>query len=90
MRTDADQGHLQGPRDRSGGQRQHIHVVFQLFDLFLMRNTEALLFIDDQQAQVFELHILGKDTMGSDHHIHLAFPQAFDGLFLLGRSPETA
>ena len=56
---DADQRHVQGAGDGRGGQRQHVHVLLQLLDLFLVRHAEALLLVDDQKAQILKLNIRG-------------------------------
>ena len=53
----AGQRHVERARDRRGGERQHIHFGAQFLEMLLVRHTEALLFIDDHQAQVLELHI---------------------------------
>ena len=55
-----------------------------------MGYAETLLLIYDQQSQILKLHVLRQDPVGSDDHIHLTFFQILDGLFLLGRSAETA
>ena len=55
---DPDQTHVQGTRDRCGCERQHIHILFHLLDLFLMSHAEALLFIHDQQTELLEADIL--------------------------------
>ena len=55
-----------------------------------MGNPEPLLFIHDQQAQIFKLNIFREKPMSADNNIHLAFFQVFNGLFLLRRSPESA
>ena len=38
-------GHMQRPGNGGCGQRQHIHLIFHVFDDFLMCNPKALLFI---------------------------------------------
>ena len=45
-------------RDGGGGQGQHIHFGAHLLQRFLVGHAEALLFVDDHQPQVFELHIV--------------------------------
>ena len=47
--------HVQRARDGRGGQRQHVHLAAQLLEPLLVRHAEALLLVDDQQAQVLEL-----------------------------------
>ena len=70
-------GHRQGARDRRGGHDQLMRG--QLFALAAQRqalvHAETMLFIDDHQAKVFELHIVLKQGMGADHHFQLALKQ---------------
>ena len=54
----ADQAHMKGPRNRSGCQCQHVHILPKLLDLLFMGNAKALLLIDHQEAQIPETHIL--------------------------------
>ncbi len=42
--------HVQRSGNRRGGKRQSIHVFLQFFQALLVRYTEALLFIYEQQA----------------------------------------
>ena len=86
---DPDQAHMEGPGNRRGGQGQDIHILPQFFDLFLVGDAEALLLVDHQQAKVFKMNIFGQQAVGADDDIaHAAF-QVLQGLFLLGRRPET-
>ena len=55
-----------------------------------MCNPEALLFVNDQQSQVFILYIFRKDPVRADHNIHQSLSQIFYGLFLFCGSPEPA
>ena len=50
----ARHGHLQRPRDRSGRQRQHMHVGLQRFQLLLMIDAEPLFFVNNDEAKPFE------------------------------------
>ena len=88
--TDSDHAHMEGSGNRRCSQGKHINILFQLLDLLLMGNAETLLLINDQKPQIPVLHILGKHSVGTDHNVHLALFQILDGLFLLGRSSETA
>ena len=68
----AGQRHVQRARDRRGGQGQHIHLGAQLLEMLLVGHAEALLFVDDHQPQIFELHILLEQAVRADDDIHLA------------------
>ena len=41
-------------------------------ELLLVGHAEALLLVDDQQAQVVELHVLLQQLVGADQQVHLA------------------
>src|SRR4030095_3820434 len=68
--TNADQRHMQGAWDRRRRQTDHIDELAQLFQSLLVDDTEAMLFIDDDQAQIFKLDILLEQTMSSDQDVH--------------------
>ena len=38
-----------------------------------MQNSEALLFVDDDEAEIFENDIAGDEPMRADHDIDAAF-----------------
>ena len=46
---DADEAHVERPRDRSGGQSQYVDIFLQLFDLLLVLHAEPLLLVDDEE-----------------------------------------
>ena len=70
--ANAAQAHVQRARDRRGAQRQHVHLGAQLLELLLLRHAKALLFVDDQQPQVLEFHILAEQAMRADHQVDRA------------------
>ena len=44
-------------------------LVAQRFDLLLVLHAEALLLVDDQQPEVFELHVVGEKPVGADDDV---------------------
>ena len=48
---------MQRSRNRGCCQRQHIHILFHLFDLFFMCHAKPLFLINDQQTEIFEMCI---------------------------------
>ncbi len=70
--SNPNEAHVKGPWNRCGRQRQHIHIFFQLLNLLLMRHTEPLLLINNQQSQVLKLYIRRQNPVGADNDIHLA------------------
>ncbi len=53
--ADAGERHVQRARDRRGGERQHVDLAAHLLEALLVRDAEALLLVDDDQAEVLEL-----------------------------------
>ena len=77
------QRHVQRARDGRGGQGEHIHFGAHLLERFLVRDAEALFFIDNQQTQFFNLHIRREQAVGADNDIDLPFGQPVDDISLL-------
>ncbi len=74
----ADHPHVQRSRDGRGGHRQHIHHFAHLLQSLFMRHAKPLLFVDDDQAQVGEFHVLAHQAMRADEDVDLAFGQLRD------------
>ena len=70
--------HAQRARDRRGGQRQHVDLGAQRLHGFLVAHAEAVLLVDDQQAQVLEAGVLAQQLVGADHDVDRAVGQALD------------
>ena len=49
--ADAGEAHLEGARNRARGERQHVDADGQLLDRLLVGDAEALLLVDDEQAE---------------------------------------
>ena len=54
-----------------GRHGQHVHLLAHLLQPLFVTDAEALFFVDDQQAQVGELHVLREHAMRADQHIDL-------------------
>ena len=70
--ADAGQCHVQRARDGRGREREHIDRAAHLLDVLLVRHAEALLLVDDEQAEVLELDILLQQLVRADHKVALA------------------
>lgn len=83
---DAGDRHLQGARDRRRGHGQHVDSGPQLLQLLLVLDTEALLLVDDHQAEILELDLAAEQPVGTDHHVNRAVGQTVQGRlgFLVG------
>ena len=69
--SNPQQRQMKGSWNRRSGKRQNIDHAAELFNSFLMPHPEPLLFIDDEQAEILECHILLKNSVGSDDDIDL-------------------
>ena len=86
--TDADEAHLERAGDRGRRQREHVDVRLELLDLLLVLDTETLLLVDDQQAQVLERDVGREQAMGADDAVDLAGLQVVHDLLGLGGGQE--
>ena len=81
---------MQRARDRRGRHGQHVHGLAHLLQSLLVRDAEALLFVDDDQAQIGEFHVLADQAMRADEDVDFALGQPFHGLLLLAGRFESA
>ncbi len=86
--ADAGEAHLERAWDRRRGERQHVDIGLQLLHRLLVTDAEALLLVDDEQAEPLELHVLGQQSMGADHDVDLAGRDAVDDALGLARREE--
>ena len=63
--------HVQRPGDGSRREGQGVHLAGHLPELLLVADAEALLLVDDEEAQVMELHALLDELVGADDEVHL-------------------
>ena len=87
---DAGQGHLQGARNGTGRQRQHVDALGHALHGLLVGHAEALLLVDDEETEVLELHVLGQQPVRADDHVDAPVGQALHDGPLLGRRQEAA
>ena len=79
----ADQAHVQRPRDRRGGHRQHVDRLPHRLEPLLDLDAEPLLLVDDDQAQVVELHVGLHEPVRADDDVDGPAGQPLDDLALL-------
>ena len=80
---------VQGPRNRCGGQGQDIDLGTHLLQTFLVGHAKALFLINDDQTQVFKMHITLQQAMRADHDINLPGSRALNSPFLFRRGTKT-
>ena len=52
-----------------------MHVGLELLQLFLLRDAEMLLLVDDQEAEMGKAHVLGQQRVGADDDVEAAVGQ---------------
>ena len=84
----ADERHVQRARDGRGRHGEHVDLLAHLLEALLVAHAEALLFVDDEQAEVLELDVFGEQAVGADEDVDLAGFDFFDDQLLLLRRAE--
>ena len=54
----------------------------------LLLDAEALLLVDDQQAEILGAHVAGEQPVGADQDVHATVVEPLERLALLGRAAE--
>ncbi len=79
---------MQRAGDGSGGECEDVDFLAHLLEPLLVGDAEALLFIDDDEAEVLEVDIALEEAMGADDDIHGAIGERGDGRALLAVRAE--
>ena len=72
----------QGARNRCRGQRQDVDRGAEGFQRFFLTHSKAMFFIDDDQTETLELHVLLQQPVRADQDVDLALFQLHNGLGL--------
>ena len=72
------QRELQGSRNRGCRHSESIDITLQLTQFFFCGNAKFLLFVNDEQSEVFPFYILGQHAMGSYEDVNLATLELFE------------
>ncbi len=86
--ADAAHRHIQSPRDGRRRQGQDVHVRELLFEFFFLRDAEPLFLVDDEEAEVPELHVLRDEPVCADEDVDVAPADPVEDLLLLGGRAE--
>ncbi len=81
----AGEAHLQGAGDRRRRQREHVDLELELAQELLLLDPEALLLVDDHEAEVLRAHVAREQPVGADQDVHAAVGEAGERLADLGR-----
>jgi hypothetical protein len=86
----ADPGHrhLHGAGDGRGREGEHVDLLADVLELLLGLDAEALLLVDDHEAQVVRVYVRGEEAMGPHEHVHRAVGESLEGGALLGGGHE--
>ena len=76
--ADADQRHVERARNRRRRHRQHVDALAHLLDALLVRDAEALLFVDDQQSEIAELDVLREQPVRADEDVEASAGGGFE------------
>ncbi len=85
-----NQRHVQRARNGRGRHGQHVHILAHLLQPLFVRHSEALLFVHDQQAEVLEFHVLGKQAVRPNQDVDFPGFHVFENLLLLFLRAEAA
>ena len=80
---------MQCPGDGRRGQRQNIDLLAHLLEQLLVGHPKTLLFVDDEQAQILELHILRQEPVRPNHNVYAALGQEIHHPLLLLAGEKT-
>ena len=67
---------------------EHVDFLAHLLQALFVADAEALLLVDDQQAEVLKLDVLREDAVGADEDVDLAGLDFLDDDLLLLRRAE--
>ena len=75
--------HIESAGNGGCGKGQNVHAALELLEFFLLLDAEALLLINNTQAQIAEPNVVLYQAVGAHHHINLAVRQLLQNFFLL-------
>ncbi len=82
--------HVEGTRNGGRREGEDIHVGAQRLDLLLLAHPEAMLLVDDEQAQILEGELGAQQLVGADDDVHLALGHLLHHRALLLGGAEAA
>ena len=68
----AHKRHMQRARNRRGRHGEHVNFLAHLLQALLVAHAEALLLVDDEQAEILELDVFREQPVGADEDVDLA------------------
>ena len=65
--------HVEGARDRGRREREHVDLEPQLAQQLLLGDAEALLLVDDHEAEILRDHVARQDPVRADQDVDCSF-----------------
>ncbi len=84
----AGERHVQRARDRRRGQREDVDLEPQRAQELLLGDAEALLLVDDHEAQLLRDHVAGEDSVRADQDVDLPGLEVGQDALDVGRLAE--
>ena len=81
----AGEAHLQRARDRRRREREHVDLQLQLAQQLLLLDAEALLLVDDHEAEVLRPHVAREQAVRADQDVDASRGEARERVADLGR-----
>src|SRR6266540_595683 len=82
------EGHVQRARDRRRAEREDVDLEPQRAQQLLLRDAEALLLVEDDEAELLRDHVAAEDAVRPDQNVHLARLEVGEHLLHLARWAE--
>ena len=79
---------MQRPGDRSRAERQHVDLEAKRAEELLLGDAEALLLVEDDEAQLLRDHVAAENAVRPDQDVDLAFLEVGEHLLHLARRAE--
>ena len=77
--ADPFEAHGERAGNRGCREREHVDFSANFPQKFLLPDAEAVLFVDDDEPEVLEVHLVGKELVRADHDVDRAVGEAFEG-----------
>ena len=69
---------------------EQVAILADCFESFLLFDSEALFFVDDDKSELFKVYVFTEESMGADQYVDAAFGGLLDGISVLCSGVEPA
>src|SRR5580704_15347133 len=88
--TQTNERHVQSARNGSGGHCEDVYIFAHFFQALFVSDAEALLFVDDEKAEILKLDVFRKQPVRADDDVYLSSFEFFEGFLLFFFASEAA